>query len=58
MKEKEEQRLIELKKIEKEIYDSGAEYICGIISGTWTACWTGCNCCSYNAKIFNDRRSK
>ena len=30
MKEKEEQRLIELKKIEKEIYDSGAEYICGI----------------------------
>lgn len=26
----EEQRLIELKKIEKEIYDSGAEYICGI----------------------------
>ena len=30
MKEKEEQRLIELKKIEKEIYDSGAEFICGI----------------------------
>lgn len=30
MKAKEEQRLIELKKIEKEIYDSGAEYICGI----------------------------
>ena len=30
MKEKEEQRLIELKKIEEDIYNSGVESICGI----------------------------
>ena len=30
MKEKEEQRLIELKKIEQEIYNEGKELICGI----------------------------
>lgn len=30
MKEKEEQRLIKLKEIEEEIYNSGTEYICGI----------------------------
>lgn len=30
MKEKEEQRLIKLKEIEEEIYDSGVECICGI----------------------------
>lgn len=30
MKEKEEQRLIELKKIEKELYEKGFENICGI----------------------------
>ena len=30
MKEKEEQRLKELKKIEKEIYNTGVEKICGI----------------------------
>ncbi len=30
MKEKEEQRLISLKEIEEEIYNSGANYICGI----------------------------
>ena len=30
MKEKELERLTELKKIEKELYDSGKEYICGI----------------------------
>ena len=30
MKEKELERLIELKKIEQEIYDQGKEYICGI----------------------------
>lgn len=30
MKEKEEQRLIELKKIEEELHNDGNEYICGI----------------------------
>jgi len=30
MKEKEEQRLIQLKAIEEEIHNSGVEYICGI----------------------------
>ena len=30
MKEKELERLTELKKIEQEIYDQGKEYICGI----------------------------
>lgn len=30
MKEKEEQRLIELKKIEEELHNNGNEYICGI----------------------------
>ena len=30
MKEKEEQRLIQLKVIEEEIHNSGVEYICGI----------------------------
>ena len=30
MKEKEEQRLIKLKEIEEEIYNSGIEYVCGI----------------------------
>ena len=30
MKEKEEERLLELKKIEEEIYESGTELICGI----------------------------
>ena len=30
MKEKEEQRLISLKEIEEEIYNSGVNYICGI----------------------------
>ena len=30
MKEKEEQRLLELKKIEEEMYESGVELICGI----------------------------
>ena len=30
MKEKEEQRLIKLKEIEEDLYNSGANYICGI----------------------------
>ena len=30
MKEKEEQRLIQLKSIEEDIHNSGVEYICGI----------------------------
>ena len=50
MKEKELERLTELKKIEQEIYDQGKEYICGIDEAGRgpLARTSGCSKC-YNA---------
>lgn len=59
MKEKELERLTELKKIEKDIYDQGKEYICGIDeAGRGPLARTCCCCKCNNAKRFNDRGSK
>ena len=55
MTEKEELRLVKLKEIENEIYNSGIEYICGIDEAGRGPLARTC-CCSklHYAKGFND----
>ncbi len=59
MKEKEEERLNQLKQIEEELYINGVKYICGIDEAGRGPLARTSSCSSlYNAKRFNDRRSK
>ncbi len=59
MKEKEIERLTNLKKMEKELYQKGFQNICGIDeAGRGPLARTSSSCRRYHAERLYDRRSK